>query len=29
VKPSNVLLGDDGAVLADFGLARGVDSTQL
>ena len=29
VKPSNVLLGVDGAVLADFGLARGVDSTQL
>ena len=29
VKPSNVLLGDDGAVLADFGLARGLDSTQL
>jgi serine/threonine protein kinase len=29
VKPSNVLLGDDGAVLADFGLARGIDSTQL
>jgi serine/threonine protein kinase len=29
VKPSNVLLGEDGAVLADFGLARGVDSTQL
>ena len=29
VKPSNVLLGDEGAVLADFGLARGVDSTQL
>jgi serine/threonine protein kinase len=29
VKPSNVLLGDDGAVLADFGLARGVDATQL
>jgi len=29
VKPSNVLLGDDGAALADFGLARGVDSTQL
>jgi serine/threonine protein kinase len=29
VKPSNVLLGDEGAVLADFGLARGVDATQL
>ncbi|MGN6800184.1 MAG: serine/threonine-protein kinase [Gaiellaceae bacterium] len=29
VKPSNVLLGADGAVLADFGLARGIDSTQL
>ncbi|HEY0415956.1 MAG TPA: serine/threonine-protein kinase [Gaiellaceae bacterium] len=29
VKPSNVLLGDDGAALADFGLARGADSTQL
>jgi serine/threonine-protein kinase len=29
VKPSNVLLGADGAMLADFGLARGADSTQL
>lgn len=29
VKPSNVLLGAEGAVLADFGLARGVDATQL
>jgi serine/threonine kinase PknH len=29
VKPSNVLLGEEGAVLADFGLARGVDATQL
>jgi serine/threonine-protein kinase len=29
VKPSNVLLGDEGAMLADFGLARGADSTQL
>jgi eukaryotic-like serine/threonine-protein kinase len=29
VKPSNVLLGDDGAALGDFGLARGADSTQL
>jgi serine/threonine-protein kinase len=29
VKPSNVLLGDDGAVLADFGLARTADATQL
>jgi serine/threonine-protein kinase len=29
VKPSNVLLGDDGAALGDFGLARRADSTQL
>jgi serine/threonine protein kinase len=29
VKPSNVLLGDDGAVLADFGLALGPDWTRL
>lgn len=29
VKPSNVLLGDDGAMLADFGLARGAGATQL
>jgi serine/threonine protein kinase len=29
VKPSNVLLGADGAALGDFGLARGADSTQL
>lgn len=29
VKPSNVMLGDDGAALADFGLARGANSTQL
>ena len=30
VKPSNVLLGDDGAAaLADFGLARATDSTRL
>jgi serine/threonine protein kinase len=29
VKPSNVLLGAEGAVLADFGLARGIDATQL
>ena len=30
VKPSNVLLGDDGsAALADFGLARAADSTRI
>jgi len=29
VKPSNVMLGDDGAMLADFGLARGAGATQL
>jgi serine/threonine protein kinase len=29
VKPSNVLLSDDGAMLADFGLARGDGATQL
>lgn len=29
VKPSNVLLGEDGAMLADFGLARGSGATQL
>ena len=29
VKPSNVLLGAEGAALGDFGLARGADSTQL
>ncbi|MDX6425294.1 MAG: hypothetical protein QOD52_699, partial [Gaiellaceae bacterium] len=29
VKPSNVLLSDDGAMLADFSLARGDDATQL
>jgi serine/threonine-protein kinase len=29
VKPSNVLLGTDGAALADFGLARAHDSTRL
>jgi serine/threonine-protein kinase len=29
VKPSNVLLSDQGAMLADFGLARGAGATQL
>jgi serine/threonine protein kinase len=29
VKPSNVMMGDDGAMLADFGLARGDGATQL
>jgi serine/threonine-protein kinase len=29
VKPSNVMLSDDGAMLADLGLARGADATQL
>jgi serine/threonine-protein kinase len=29
VKPSNVMLSDGGAMLADFGLARGADATQL
>jgi serine/threonine protein kinase len=29
VKPSNVMLSDDGAMLADFGLARGAGATQL
>jgi serine/threonine protein kinase len=29
VKPSNVLLGGDGAMLADFGLARGAGATQV
>jgi serine/threonine protein kinase len=29
VKPSNVMLSEDGAMLADFGLARGDDATQL
>jgi serine/threonine-protein kinase len=29
VKPSNVMLSGDGAMLADFGLARGAGATQL
>jgi serine/threonine-protein kinase len=29
VKPSNVMLSIDGAMLADFGLARGAGATQL
>ena len=29
VKPSNVMMSDEGALLADFGLARGDDATQL
>ncbi|MFL5964223.1 MAG: serine/threonine-protein kinase [Gaiellaceae bacterium] len=29
VKPSNVMWSDDGAMLADFGLARGAGATQL
>jgi serine/threonine kinase PknH len=29
VKPSNVMLSEDGAMLADFGLARGAGATQL
>jgi serine/threonine-protein kinase len=29
VKPANVLLGEDGAVLTDFGVARGAEHTVL
>jgi serine/threonine-protein kinase len=29
VKPSNVMVSEDGAMLADFGLARGAGATQL
>ncbi len=29
VKPGNVVMGDDGPVLIDFGLARAVDETRL